>query len=79
MVKNFLFFSEFGCGYLREWPTRLRSSSYGVAGKLTTKTRKHEEFLDRMTGLTRIFDADYARLAQIYSGFVGGLSSKKFA
>jgi len=57
MVKFFLEFSDFGCGYLRIWPTllrpagyegqvRLRSSSYGVAGKLTTKTRRHEEFLD---------------------------------
>jgi len=26
-----------------------------------------------MTGLTRIFDADYARLAQIYAGFFGWL------
>ena len=26
--------------------TRLRSSSYGVAGKLTTKTLRHEEFFD---------------------------------
>jgi hypothetical protein len=30
---------------------------------------KDEDFLD----------ADYARLAQIYAGFVGGLASKKFA
>jgi len=36
MVKIFLFFSDFGCGYLRVWSTRLRSSSYGVAGRLTT-------------------------------------------
>jgi hypothetical protein len=43
MVKIFLFFLDFGRGYLRVWPTlfrpvgyegqaRLRSSSYGVAG-----------------------------------------------
>jgi len=35
--KKILFFSEFGRGYLRVWATRLRSSSYGVAGNLTTK------------------------------------------
>ena len=28
MVKNFLFFSDFGRGYLRVWPTLLRPAGY---------------------------------------------------
>jgi hypothetical protein len=44
-VKKILKFLFLPFGYLRVWATRLRSSNYGVTGKLTTKARKREEFL----------------------------------
>jgi hypothetical protein len=31
MMKIFLFFSDFGCGYLREWPKFVACGSYLVS------------------------------------------------
>jgi len=57
-LKIFLFFSDFGRGYLRVWP-----KPYLV---------KREAYLVLRRAKKRDLDADFARLTQIYADFFGG-------
>jgi len=57
-----------------------KQTSGNDAGAFTDFTEKLRYFTAKFTKSHEVFsDADYARLAQISAGFVGGLSSKKFA